>query len=226
MKKQFLTLGLLCTIIGFAQAQKPTKMDSLSYSLGVLVAQNLKNQGFDNIVPADFAQAVNDVMKGAQCQVDAAQANEIVQSHFAANAAKKEASSAGDAKDNMEIGKKYLADNGKRKEVITLASGLQYEILKPGSGPKPKSTDEVTVHYKGTLINGFEFDSSIKRGQPATFPVNGVIKGWTEALQLMGEGSKWKLFIPADLAYGNSGAGADIKPGSTLIFEVELIKVN
>ena len=126
---------------------------------------------------------------------------------------------------NKKAGEDYLAANRKREGVVSLPSGLQYEVVTAGSGKSPAATDTVVVHYKGTLIDGKEFDSSYKRGQPATFPVNGVIKGWTEALQLMKEGAKWKLFIPADLAYGSRGAGADIGPNSALVFEVELIEV-
>ena len=124
-----------------------------------------------------------------------------------------------------EAGKKFLADNAKRSGVTTTKSGLQYEILKEGNGPKPAATDTVVVHYHGTTIEGKVFDSSVKRGKPATFPVNQVIPGWTEALQLMPVGSKWKLVIPSELAYGPRGAGADIKPNSVLVFEVELLEI-
>jgi FKBP-type peptidyl-prolyl cis-trans isomerase FklB len=126
---------------------------------------------------------------------------------------------------NKTEGETFLAANKAKDGVVTLPSGLQYKILKAGAGPKPAATDTVTVNYRGTLINGTEFDSSYKRGQPATFGVTGVIKGWTEALQLMPVGSKWQLFIPADLAYGERGAGADIAPNATLIFEVELLSI-
>jgi FKBP-type peptidyl-prolyl cis-trans isomerase FklB len=126
---------------------------------------------------------------------------------------------------NRKEGESFLADNKSKDGVKTLPDGLQYKVLTEGNGPKPASTDTVTVNYRGTLINGKEFDSSYKRGQPASFPVTGVIKGWTEALQLMPVGSKWQLFIPPDLAYGDRGAGADIGPGDTLIFEVELLSI-
>jgi len=126
---------------------------------------------------------------------------------------------------NKKEGEEFLAANKSKEGVVTLPSGLQYKVLKEGTGPKPSATDSVACNYRGTLINGTEFDSSYKRGQPATFAVNGVIKGWTEALQLMPVGSKWQLFIPADLAYGERGAGADIGPNSTLIFEVELLSI-
>ena len=127
--------------------------------------------------------------------------------------------------DNLKAGETFLAENGKRENVVTLPSGLQYEIIKQGDGPKPLATNTVTCHYHGTTIKGEVFDSSVKRGQPASFPLNGVIKGWTEALQLMPVGSKWKLFIPSDLAYGDNPAGPTIKEGSTLIFDVELIEI-
>ncbi len=126
---------------------------------------------------------------------------------------------------NKKEGETFLAENKAKDGVVTLASGMQYKILKEGTGPKPTTSDSVVCNYQGTLINGKEFDSSYKRGQPATFPVTGVIKGWTEALQLMPVGSKWQLFIPSDLAYGDRGAGADIGPGATLVFEVELLSI-
>ena len=125
--------------------------------------------------------------------------------------------------DNLKAGETFLAENGKRETVVTLPSGLQYEVIKQGDGPKPSGTNTVTCHYHGTTIKGEVFDSSVKRGQPASFPLNGVIKGWTEALQLMPTGSKWKLFIPPQLAYGNRNISREIGPNSTLIFEVELI---
>ena len=126
----------------------------------------------------------------------------------------------------VEEGRKFLAANSKNEKVVTLESGLQYEVIKAGEGAKPSLNDQVTTHYHGTLIDGTVFDSSVERGQPASFPVNGVIKGWTEALQLMNVGSKWRLFVPYDLAYGERGAGPQIGPFTTLIFEVELISIN
>jgi FKBP-type peptidyl-prolyl cis-trans isomerase FklB len=129
-------------------------------------------------------------------------------------------------KKKIEEGKNFLLENAKRAEVKTLESGLQYEVITDSEGPKPSLNDQVTTHYHGTLIDGTVFDSSVERGQPATFPVSGVIKGWTEALQLMSVGSKWRLFVPYDLAYGEKGASAQIGPYSTLVFEVELIKIN
>ena len=205
---------------GTLQAQNlKTQMDSLSYSVGVLVAQNLKSQGIDQLDVNSLAQGLSDAMKGGETAVDFNQANAIVQGYMMEK--KQEASKA-----NIEAGKKFLEENGKRDGVTTLPSGLQYEVLKKGEGPSPKATDKVTVHYHGTLIDGTVFDSSVERGQPASFPVNGVIKGWVEALQLMHVGDKWKLFIPSELAYGERGAGGDIGPYSTLIFEVELLGIN
>jgi len=195
------------------------KVDSVSYSLGVLIAQNLKQQGFKSLNGDDMALAINDVLDGKPTIFTPEEANKCVQEYQQAAAAKAFGA-------NKEEGAAFLATNGKRKEVTTLASGLQYEVINAGTGASPAATDKVTVHYHGMLIDGTVFDSSVDRGQPATFPVNGVIQGWVEALQLMKEGDKWKLFIPADLAYGERGAGADIGPFSTLIFEVELLKIN
>ena len=137
-----------------------------------------------------------------------------------------EAKSMSAADDNRREGQAFLAKNGLRPEVTTLPSGLQYEVLRPGTGAKPTRRDDVTTHYHGTLLDGTIFDSSVERDEPATFPVSGVIAGWTEALQLMGTGSRWRLYVPADLAYGTQGAGGDIGPNTTLIFDVELLKVN
>jgi FKBP-type peptidyl-prolyl cis-trans isomerase FklB len=152
-------------------------------------------------------------------KITGADAQKVIQDFF-----KKQQAKASESV--IEEGEKFLIDNAKRNEVTTLESGLQYEILKTGEGPKPSLNDQVTTHYHGTLIDGTVFDSSVDRGEPATFPVSGVIKGWTEALQLMSVGSKWKLFVPYDLAYGERGAGPQIGPFTTLVFEVELIKIN
>ena len=140
--------------------------------------------------------------------------------------AKMEETNKVDAEKNKKAGEEFLAANKVKEGIVTTESGLQYRVINEGSGPKPTETDNVTVHYKGTLIDGEEFDSSYKRNQPATFPVNGVIKGWTEALQLMSKGSKWELFIPSEIAYGPNGAGGAIGPNEVLIFEVELIDIN
>jgi FKBP-type peptidyl-prolyl cis-trans isomerase FklB len=214
------TLLLFTALLGFGtlQAQNETTMDSVSYSLGVLVAQNLKTQGFDELEAGSLAKGLADGLSGENLALDANQANAIVQNYLMQK--RQEAS-----KGVIEEGRKFLEENAKREGVTTTASGLQYEVMKSGDGPTPLATDKVTVHYHGTLINGKVFDSSVNRGTPATFPVNGVIQGWVEALQLMKVGDKWKLFIPSELAYGERGAGNDIGPFATLIFEVELLGI-
>ncbi len=221
MMKRCMTIALaIFILLTGASAQNNTlKMDSVSYSLGVLMAQNLQQQGFNQLDVASLARGLEDVLKSNPLQINAYQANEIVSNYMQAQQAKQYEGA-------IAQGKKFLEDNAKRKGVVTLPSGLQYEVLQTGGGPKPTAQDRVTVHYKGTLIDGTVFDSSIERGQPATFGVTQVIQGWVEALQLMPEGSKWRLFIPYNLAYGDRGAGPKIGPYSTLIFEVELLKVN
>ena len=195
------------------------EMDSLSYSLGVLLGQNLQSQGFENIDEPSLTKGIHDMLAGNEPKVSMEEANTIIQQYMQK---KQEAK----FESNIAEGKAFLEANAQREEVTILPSGLQYEVLKEGNGSKPSATDKVTVHYHGMLIDGTVFDSSIERGQPATFGVNQVIKGWTEALQMMPEGSKWKLYIPSDLAYGPRGAGPKIGPYATLIFEVELLKVN
>jgi FKBP-type peptidyl-prolyl cis-trans isomerase FklB len=196
-----------------------TKMDSISYGLGVLIGKNLKSQGFTDLNIAEFTKGFEDMLKGNALKITPEQANDMV-SMYAQQAQQ------GAGKVNLEAGQKFLADNKVRPGIITLPSGLQYEIIKDGTGASPKATDKVTTHYHGTLIDGKVFDSSVQRGEPIEFPVNGVIRGWTEALQLMKVGSKWKLYIPYNLAYGERGAGAEIKPYSALVFDVELLKIN
>jgi FKBP-type peptidyl-prolyl cis-trans isomerase FklB len=220
MKKIILTFGAAITLIANVFSQNPTtqKMDSVSYSLGVLFAQNFKNGEKVNIDADAMSKGFADAMNGKEA-IDAAKANQIFSS-FMQEASQKKFAVA------IEAGKKFLAENGKRPGVTTTASGLQYEIMTAGTGAKPLATDKVTVHYHGTLLNGKVFDSSVQRGQSIDFPVNGVIQGWQEALQLMPMGSKWKVFIPSNLAYGERGAGADIGPHEALIFEVELLKIN
>lgn len=201
-------------------AQKITnEIDSVSYSLGVNIGENIKAQ-FPDIDLNNFETAIKDVLDNKkEPKISGADAQKVIQDFF-----KKQQAEASESV--IEEGKKFLTDNAKRNEVTTLESGLQYEILKTGEGPMPSLNDQVTTHYHGTLIDGTVFDSSVDRGEPATFPVSGVIKGWTEALQLMSVGSKWKLFVPYDLAYGERGAGPQIGPFTTLVFEVELIKIN
>jgi FKBP-type peptidyl-prolyl cis-trans isomerase FklB len=205
--------------LAIAQNKDGNKMDSLSYAIGVLIGQNIKSQGVDKIVSADLAKALDDVFSGGKLAMDQGQANQVFSEYMTAKNKKSGAS-------QLEEGQKFLEENKKRPEVKTTASGLQYEVLKATEGPKPKATDKVTVHYKGTLLNGQTFDSSYDRGETIEFPLNGVIKGWTEGVQLMSVGSKYKFFIPHNLAYGEQGAGGSIKPFSTLVFEVELFKIN
>ena len=199
-------------------ANKKHYMDKFSYSIGLGIGQNLSSMGIANLSVDDFAQAIKDVLEGNQTAISHQEAREIVNKYFEELEAKMNAA-------NIEKGKSFLEENAKRPEVVTLPSGLQYEIIKEGNGKKPEATDRVKCHYEGTLIDGTLFDSSIKRGEPAVFGVNQVIKGWVEALQLMTEGSKWRLFIPSELAYGAQQAGEMIPPHSTLIFDVELIEV-
>ena len=191
--------------------------DSLSYSLGVLIADNLKQQGFADLNSTEIATAISDVYSGS-AKVDVANASQIVQAESQKAAEKK----FGAAK---EEGMAFLAANSKKEGITTLPSGLQYEVLTQGDGPKPSSTDQVTTHYHGMLIDGKVFDSSVERGQPATFPVNGVIQGWQEILPMMATGSKYKVYIPYNLAYGERGAGQDIPPFAALVFEIELISI-
>ena len=193
-------------------------MDKFSYAIGLGIGQNLLSMGARGINVEDFAQAISDVLNGNNTAITHNEAREIVNKYFEELEAKMNA-------ENIEKGKAFLAENAKKEGIITLPSGLQYQVLKEGNGKKPAATDRVKCHYEGTLIDGTLFDSSIKRGHPAVFGVNQVIKGWVEALQLMGEGAKWKLFIPSELGYGAQQAGELIPPHSTLIFEVELIEV-
>ena len=201
-------------------AQKlKTEIDSVSYCIGVNIGENLKNQ-FSDIDIKDFMNGINDVLSDkSEPKISNAEAQKILQAYFSKQQELK-------SKKAIEEGENFLSENGKKKGVTTLESGLQYEVITKGEGAKPTLNDQVTTHYHGTLIDGTVFDSSVERGQPATFPVSGVIKGWTEALQLMSVGSKWKLFVPYNLAYGERGAGANIGPFTTLIFEVELISIN
>ncbi len=215
-----------------ATAKKPTqtkpttiKMDSISYSLGVLVAQNLKQQGLDSIDAASLAKGVEDVLKNNPLKIDVNTANQLIQNHMQSKQAEMQAKQAKKFEKNIGEGKQFLETNSKRAGVTTLPSGLQYEVMTAGTGPKPTAEQQVTVHYHGMLLDGTVFDSSVDRGEPATFGVTQVIQGWVEALQLMPQGSKWKLFIPYDLAYGDRGAGGAIGPYSTLIFEVELLEI-
>lgn len=208
-----------------AELKKPKEINmgdqvaKISYSLGTLMAANVKAQGADSLDLDALAAGLKDVLQNKTLLVEQNEAMGLVQNYMQQAMMRK-------AEKAKEAGQKFLADNKTKEGVITTASGLQYKVLKQGSGKQPTAQDRVTVHYTGTLTDGTTFDSSVKRGQPATFGVSGVIRGWTEALQLMKEGDKWMLYIPYDLAYGERGSGAQIPPYSTLLFEVELIKVN
>ena len=193
-------------------------MDKFSYAIGLGIGQNLLSMGAQGINVEDFAQAIADVLNRKETAISHNEAREIVNKYFMELEEKMNA-------ENIEKGKAFLAENTKKEGVVTLPSGLQYEVITEGNGKKPSATDRVKCHYEGTLIDGTLFDSSIKRGQPAVFGVNQVIKGWVEALQLMSEGSKWRLYIPSELGYGAQQAGEMIPPHSTLIFDVELIEV-
>ena len=193
-------------------------MDKFSYAIGLGIGQNLLSMGAQNINVDDFASAIKAVLNNEEPTMSHTEAPEIVNTYFAELENKMNAT-------NIEKGASFLEENKKKDNVITLPSGLQYEVLTEGTGKKAQATDQVKCHYEGTLIDGTLFDSSIKRGEPAVFGVNQVIPGWVEALQLMPEGSKWRLYIPSDLAYGARGAGEMIPPHSALIFDVELIQV-
>lgn len=195
------------------------ELSKVSYSLGVSIAKNLQSQGLKELEINEFSEAVQDVFSGKSTKMEDEEVVETLNSYFKGLQKEKEGT-------NKEDGEAFLAENKSNKNVITLPSGLQYTVMVKGSGEKPTLNSNVTTHYHGTTINGNVFDSSVQRGQPASFPVNGVIKGWTEALQLMEVGSKWKLFIPSELAYGDRGAGADIGPHAALVFEVELLSID
>lgn len=200
-------------------------MDKVSYALGIGIGRQLSQMGAANLNIDDFAQAIKDVMAGTGLQVDENEAHAIVQDFFRKQEEKQRSVAAEKGKAAKEKGENYLAENAKKEGVITLPSGLQYLVLKEGNGKSPKSTDQVKCHYEGMLVDGTLFDSSIQRGEPATFPLNQVIVGWTEGLQLMKEGAKYRFFIPYTLGYGERGAGSSIPPFAALIFDVELIKV-
>jgi FKBP-type peptidyl-prolyl cis-trans isomerase len=209
-----LSIGLLAPIVPLAA--EASKAD-VSYALGMLIGASAQGTNID-IDMDSLVAGLKDSMGGAKTKFTEAQAGQMVQAAGQAAQGKKGAA-------NLAAGKAFLEGNGKKSGVKTTASGLQYEVLKEGRGSKPKATDTVTVHYEGKLLSGKVFDSSIARNQPATFPLNGVIKGWTEGLQLMGVGSKYRFFIPSELAYGPSGAGGSIGPNEVLVFEVELLAI-
>lgn len=200
-------------------------MDKISYALGLGIGSQLQSMGAETLNIDDFAQAIKDVIAGSELKVSHADAQKIVQQFFQEQEAKQRAAMAETGKKLREEGEKYLAENAKKDGVIVTASGLQYTVIKEGTGKQPKATDTVKCHYEGFLTNGTVFDSSIQRGEPTSFPLNAVIKGWTEGLQLMKEGAKYRFFIPYQLAYGEAGAAGAIPPYAALIFDVELIEV-
>jgi len=201
-------------------------MDKVSYSLGLNIGRQLKQMGLsDTLNVQDFAAAVQDTLDGATLKVDAREAQQVLNQFFAELERRQNAEAALKGKAAKEEGEKFLKENAKKEGVTTTASGLQYMVLTQGSGRKPKASDTVRCHYEGTLIDGTVFDSSYRRGEPADFGLRQVISGWTEGVQLMAEGSKFRFFIPYNLAYGERGAGSDIPPYAALIFDVELIKV-
>ena len=200
-------------------------MDKVSYALGLGIGRQLAQMGANDLSIEDFAAAIKDVIAGNELKVSNREAQTIVQEYFRKKEEKLNAERAEKGKVAKAEGEKYLAENAKKEGVTVLPSGLQYMVLKEGNGNKPKATDTVKCHYEGFLIDGTVFDSSVQRGEPAEFALNQVIAGWTEGLQLMKEGAKYRFFIPFNLAYGTRGAGQDIPPYATLIFDVELIEV-
>lgn len=200
-------------------------MDKVSYALGLGIGSKLKSMGADSLNIDDFAQAIKDTISGAELKVSHKESQQIVQEFFKEQEAKQRAQAAENGKVAREEGEKFLAENAKKDGVQVTESGLQYSVIKEGTGKSPKATDTVVCHYEGFLTNGTVFDSSIQRGEPAAFPLNAVIAGWTEGLQLMKEGGKTRFFIPYNLAYGEAGAAGAIPPYAALIFDVELLEV-
>jgi FKBP-type peptidyl-prolyl cis-trans isomerase FklB len=201
-----------------------TEKDKVSYAIGVNIGKSMRKDTVD-IDPAIFSRGMKDALAGSKLLLTDDEMKAALTKLQSDLRAKQEEAMQKAGEINKKTGQDFLAQNKTKEGIVALPDGLQYKILKEGTGPKPTATDTVVCNYRGTLIDGTEFDSSYKRGQPATFPVSGVIKGWTEAVQLMPVGSKWQVFLPADLAYGNRGAGQDIGPNATLIFEVELLSI-
>jgi FKBP-type peptidyl-prolyl cis-trans isomerase FklB len=227
MKRSFIALFAV-VLVSAAVAQEKTQLkdtrDKVSYSIGLDIGSTFKKQKMD-INSTALEAGLKDGMSGATPQMTEEQVKETMTAYSKEMTEKQMNESKEAAQKNAAAGELFLSENKKKEGIKTTASGLQYKVLKEGTGPSPKLTDSVTTNYRGTLITGTEFDSSYKRGEPATFPVSGVIKGWTEALQLMKVGSKYQLFVPPNLAYAERGAGGDIGPNETLIFEVELLGI-
>ena len=200
-------------------------MNKLSYALGLGIGRQLAQMGAEDLNIDDFSQAIKDILTGKEPQVSDQEAQKLVTTFFEEQEAKQRAAAAEKYKDNKEKGEAWLANKAMEEGVVALPSGLLYQVLNEGSGKKPTAADTVECHYEGRLIDGTVFDSSSKRGESATFPLNGVIAGWTEGVQLMSEGAKYRFFIPYQLAYGERGAGQAIPPFAALVFDVELIKV-
>ncbi len=201
------------------------ELDRISYALGLSMGNNFRASGIQTLNVKDFADGVDAVFNGATLKMTYDEAKAVIRDYFTAMEAKQKEAAAKAGEANRQAGEAFLSENAKRPEVSTTATGLQYEVLVEGNGPKPEAHDQVKVHYTGKLIDGTVFDSSVERGEPATFGVTQVIPGWVEALQMMTAGSKWRLYIPSDLAYGPNGAGGVIGPHATLIFDVELLEV-
>jgi FKBP-type peptidyl-prolyl cis-trans isomerase FklB len=220
--------GLFMTACNKGAPKLETQKDKVSYIIGQNIGRSFKQQNLeaDLIDLKKLSAGIEDALAGKEGPISQEQMAEIMNAFQQQMMAHADSMNKVKGEGNKKAGEDFLAKNAKEPGVVTLPSGLQYKVLKEGKGDKPKATSMVTVHYTGTLIDGKEFDSSRKRGQPATFPVNGVIAGWTEALQLMTPGAHWMLYIPSNLAYGDRAAGPEIGPNSTLIFDVELISVN
>ncbi len=220
-----LSIGLLASqACADQKTTLKTQKEKVSYSIGIDIGNSMKKQSLD-IDPNTLSRGIKDALSGNKPLLSDKEMQETMTQFQKEMIAKRAESMKPQAEKNKKEGEAFLEANKKKAGVKTLPDGLQYKVIKEGTGPTPKATDKVTVNYRGTLINGTEFDSSYKRGEPATFPVNGVIPGWTEALQHMKVGSKWELFIPANLAYGEHGAGQVIGPNEVLIFEVELLGI-
>lgn len=222
-------VGIVLMAAGCGAGEKKVELkdqkSKVSYSIGMTIGRDFKAQEIE-VDAAALAQGLKDVMAGGKTLLTEEEVRTVITEYQKEMMGKQEAKAKAQAETNLKDGEKFLAENAKKDGVVTLPSGLQYKVVKAGTGKKPGVNDSVTVHYRGTLIDGKEFDSSYKRNEPVTFPVGGVIPGWTEALQLMQEGAQWQIFIPAKLAYGERGAGPMIGPNATLIFDVELVKVN